>query len=110
MSITTQDIVSAIINGEVDNGRSAIAEALKSRARALDALKHSELEAKDRVVFNRSARPKYMLGVGAEVVDKNQTTVILNIDRNPRARQRSGQKNVRCPVGYVDKVKAPVVA
>jgi hypothetical protein len=100
-----RSLLESIASGELDLHLPAIARAIDARLYllhtmdSLDAL--AELVAGDHVRINHHARPRYLQGLHATVVDVDAQTATVTLQR-PIGRFTSG--TVRCPPLVLDRV------
>jgi hypothetical protein len=92
-----QDIVNAIINGGADRNLRSVIDACREREKFLSRGLFHTLKVGDRVRLVRGQ--KYLQGVLATVVRKNQTKVVVNLDER-RGRFHMG---VTCPVELLER-------
>lgn len=101
-------ILAAISTGAIDGQEHRIYDAIKIRRKIQELQKGVTLFAKDKVVFNSAASPKYLRGSIVEVVAVNTTTAtILVPDTGFRGdtggRWRPGS-TIKAPLSIIDKV------
>jgi hypothetical protein len=100
-----RSLLEMIASGELDVHLPAIARAIDARLHllhtmeSLDAL--AELVVGDHVRINHHARPRYLQGLHATVVDVDAQTATISLHR-PIGRFTSG--TVRCPPLVLDRV------
>jgi hypothetical protein len=98
-----RSLLESIASGEIDLHLPAIARAIDARLHllhtmeSLDAL--AELVVGDHVRLNRHARPRYLQGLHATVVDVDAQTATISLQR-PIGRFTSG--TIRCPPLMLD--------
>lgn len=104
--ITSQDIVSAIISGDLDDDFDTIKQAIKMRGEHLAQARRLSLKPGDTVVFT-NLRPKYLIGLEAEVVKINPKKVVLKCPDKPEYGRFAGSSNVSCQPDMIEKVEMP---
>jgi len=103
--ITFEQLVEAILNGVADDNIDSLSAAIKKRREIKNSTKMFMINPGDKVIFNRSANPKYLQGITATVTKINKTTVSVDIpDDAWGARKYRGSKGVRTPISIVDKL------
>jgi hypothetical protein len=90
-TITIEEIIDAILNGDLDEHRSAITNAMRERRGVLETRKGFLMKVGDTVRFNIHARPTYLQGLTGEVLKVN-------------AKSATGS-TPRCPLAIIDKVE-----
>lgn len=101
-------LLQSIASGELDLHLPAIARAVDARRHLLhtmdsiDAL--AELVVGDRVRINHYARPRYLQGLCATIIDVDAVTATISLER-PVGRFTTGR--LRCPPLALDRVSAP---
>ena len=104
--VTTDEIISCIIDGFVDNSLDGITAAIKSRREAINSKKLFSIVVGDTVKINSLCRPKYLRGLRGRVTGINQKTVSMRILEEDKFRARKyGYGEFRTPVSLVDKVE-----
>lgn len=96
----------SIINGESDSELDAIAEAVRTRKHALASINVVSVSHGDTVRFSDRIRPKYLVGLTAEVVKRNPKSVVVNCPSDLRYGRFSGARNVRCPNDLIERLAA----
>ena len=64
---------------------------LKDRARRRNAQAQTVIQVGDRVRLAGSYKPQYLMGLTGKVVEKKQTRVVVELDRGPVKKFRSGR-------------------
>lgn len=102
MSITPKDVITAILDGQLDDSESRIYDAFKERRRQKSARKVAAFSVGDTVKFH-GANPAYLNGLKAEVKKVNQTTVGVEIipEDKPLAR-RFAHGPIRVPADMLE--------
>ncbi len=105
--ISTDKIISAIVDGNVDASLDGIGAAIKSRRAAINSKKMFLINPGDTIKFNRQCRPKYLQGLTAEVVKINQKRIVVKFsdDVSRRRARKFGFGEFTTPVSLVDKVE-----
>jgi hypothetical protein len=106
MSNITQDaVIGAILDGLFDGDEGALYDAIKQRQRLADARKRLSFRKGDKVRFNGTASPKYLIGAEATVerVKATRVDIVLSatVGRFPGG---PGSAPIPCPVGIIEKV------
>ena len=98
-------MLESIASGELDLHLPAIARAIDARLHLLHTMESidalAELVVGDHVRVNRHARPRYLQGLHATVLDVDAQTVTISLQR-PIGRFTSGQ--LRCPPLVLDRL------
>src|SRR6187551_2380587 len=103
--ISTDKIISTIIDGNVDASLDGISAAIKSRRDAINSKKLFSIVPGDTVKINSLCRPRYLVGLQGEVTRVNQKTVSMRIREEDKFRARKyGYGEFRTPISLVDKV------
>lgn len=101
---TTQEIVEAILTGEVDDGHEQIRSAIRHRADAMARILAAGLEPGDRVRLVR-IKPKYLAGATATVVSRPEgERVELSIDDGEFVGRFNGEV-VRAHISSVERIE-----
>lgn len=90
------EVRTAILTGELDDHENTLINALKERRKIRGALKKSLINPGDTVVFT-NGRPKYLVGLEAEVVSVKQTRAVIRF-KDPRRARKYGFGTVRAPL------------
>lgn len=102
---TERSLLESIASGELDLHLPAIARAIDARLHLLHTMKSidalAELVVGDHVRINHYARPRYLHGLHATVIDVDAQTVTISLQR-PIGRFTSG--TVRCPPLVLDRL------
>lgn len=104
--MTTEEIIQAIVGGDVDDDLRSIAQACKDRQKAAASTLRYVLKVGDKVAFNSNIRPAYLQGLKAVVRKVNQTTATVDVVEADRYRARRYATGVRCPFTLLDRVEA----
>jgi hypothetical protein len=100
-----RSLLESIASGELDLHLPAIARAIDARLHLLHTMKSldalAELVAGDHVRINHNARPRYLQGLHATVIDVDVQTATISLQR-PIGRFTSG--TVRCPPLVLDRL------
>jgi len=104
--VSTDKIVSTIIDGHVDASLDGISAAIKQRREAINSKKMFLLNPGDTVKFNRQTRPKYLQALEAEIVRVNQKRVVVRFTDEDAKRQarKYAYGEFTTPVSLVEKV------
>ena len=102
--ITFEQLVDAILDGVADDNIDSLTAAIKQRREVANGRKLLFINPGDKVVFNRSARPKYLQGIEAKVTKVNKTTVTVDIPEDAWGAKKFRGTNVRTPISIVDRV------
>lgn len=98
-------LLEAIAAGDLDDHLIPVADAVHARQHLLNTVRSAtalaELCVGDVVRMNQTVRPRYLQGVHGTVVDIDDRTAIVQLQR-PKGRFRSGQ--IRCPALALDKL------
>jgi hypothetical protein len=98
-------LLDSIASGELDVHLPAIARAIDARLHLLHTMESidalAELVVGDQVRINHHARPRYLQGLHATVIDVDAQTATINLGR-PIGRFSSG--TIRCPPLVLDRV------
>lgn len=93
-------VLTAILNGEFDGDERAIYDAFKTRRGVAAQIAAASYKPGDRVRFTDAVRPKYLIGVEANVVKVNAKTVVVKMDS---VQGRFGGET-RCPAELIEAV------
>lgn len=100
-----RQLLDVIASGELDDHLVAIADAVHARRELLHTIRSAtavaQLSVGDTVMFNRSARPRYLVYDLAVITDVDEYSVTLWLAR-PVGRFRDGE--LRCPPLAVEKL------
>jgi hypothetical protein len=100
-----RSLLESIASGELDLHLPSIARAIDARLHLLHTMKSldalAELGAGDHVRINHHARPRYLQGLHATVIDVDAQTATISLQR-PIGRFTSG--TVRCPPLVLDRL------
>lgn len=103
-----ETVIEGITAGELDAHLPALAEALDDRLRQLTLQRSLEALARlrpgDRVRFNETARPLYLHGLSATVVDRTARNLVVQLD-HPVGRFDTAR--LSCPPLTVDRLEGP---
>ncbi|MCA1701148.1 MAG: hypothetical protein LC790_20520 [Actinobacteria bacterium] len=106
-----RSLLHAIANGELDEHLSALADAVHARHHLLHTVKAATALAAlcvgDEVRINHTVTPKYLHGVRGRVIDLDEDTATVCLDR-PVGRFKSG--HLRCPPLALDRLEPQAVA
>lgn len=97
-----EEFLNLIMSGEFDDDWDVIVETRKQRIRRQTRTKMKGLEFGDKVKFNSLVRPRYLAGVEATVVKKNETSVMLVL--NETKGRFVANSPFRCPATLVEKI------
>lgn len=100
--MSPQDIIRAILDGDVDGHEKQVVDALNQRRRLANAHKALAFQVGDTVRFNATARPRYLVGVTGTVTKVNASSVVVAIGPDGG---RFANSSPRCPIGLVDLVE-----
>jgi hypothetical protein len=95
------DVISDIYDGKFDKDLDRLVVAINHRRECLTSDKLMEFSIGDKVRFNHSTRPKYLIGEHATVVQKLRKKVKVKLD-HPSGRFGSGP--ITCPLSLIDAV------
>ena len=87
-SISIDDIITAILTGRLDEDLDDIERRIQHRKKDLSREQLLELSPGDIVEFHGQARPKYLHGLRAEVIEPKQSRVHVRIIPEDRAKAR----------------------
>lgn len=97
--MSANDIVLTILKGEVDDGLTAIYDALKTRQNALHQIKGvvamTMFKAGDKARLAPTISPKYLANAMVEIIKPNQKTMTVRLVDQAGARRFAG--NFKCP-------------
>jgi len=99
-------IIEQIMLGAVDDMLDSVTSAVKARKEILNEGKLLSLVPGDIVVFNNTARPKYLQGIEARVIKVNRKTVVVTIPENNFLARKYRGIETYCPIELVDKVES----
>lgn len=108
---TTYQVVSAIIDGDLDDDLESIESAIRSRSKLTSLKKAAMFKTGDKVRFVKGS-PKYLLGLSAVIIRKKQKNFVIKFDEfdsegKPQYRGRfTGQ--VTCGPDLLEKIVEPV--
>src|SRR5574342_1343609 len=103
--ISTDKIISTIIDGYVDASLDGISAAIKQRRKAVNSKKMFLLNPGDTIRFNSLVRPRYLSGVKAEIIRTNQKTITVKVHEEDKFKARKyGYGEFRTPIELVDKM------
>lgn len=99
-------LLQQIADGTLDAHLAALAQAIHARQHLLHTVRSvtalAMLEIGDRVRLNQHARPRYLHGIQGTVVDLDDRTATVDLDR-PVGRFVSGE--IRCPPLALDRLR-----
>lgn len=99
-------LLEQIADGALDPHLAALAQAIHARQHLLHTVRSvtalAMLEVGDRVRVNQHARPRYLHGIQGTVVELDERTATVDLDR-PVGRFASGE--IRCPPLALDRLR-----
>lgn len=108
VALITEAVIGGITAGQLDAHLPDLADAIEQRLRQLTLQRSLEALARfrpgDRVRFNDTARPLYLHGLVATVVDRTARNLVVDLDQ-PVGRFDTGR--LRCPPLTVDPLEEP---
>ena len=99
---TVYQVVSAIIDGDLDTELESLQNAIDSRSKINNMKKVAMFKIGDKVRF-QNGRPKYLVGCTATIISKKQKNFVIKFDEG----QIQGTRytgNVTCPPAMLEKI------
>ncbi len=98
-----EDIETRILTGDLDDTLADVARAVETRRRMIAARTVGQLRVGDRIRFNDTTSPKYLIGVEAVVTKKLQKNVTVELDEGV-GRFPAGAE-IRVPASLVETIE-----
>lgn len=104
--VDANEVVSAIIRGDLDLYLDTIAERLANRRDLLARRVAARIDVGDTIRFTDKARPTYLYGLTAVVTKINGKSVTVTCPSSLAYRRYSGVVDLRCPITIVEPLDA----